>query len=315
MNYEQKFGEIYEDYSKFFIIPIAMLMFSFIVLGANYALTGEFIQKGTDFTGGSEIQIAVDGEINPQQIEQAFLDSDRVQISEANVVIEQTTERNFALVRIPPEADGEVFDNEDVAEEILTDAGIEGTVESLQAISATVSDEFFEQAMLAFVLGFTIMSIVIFIAFKDVTPSVAVIFAAGGDILFAVAGMIILNIPLTLGSLAALLMLIGYSVDTDIVLSSRTLKQKRGSLQSRMWKSVKTGLTMSSGGIAAFALLYIVSTMMVGQSELSNIAAVMVIGLLADMPFTWFGNTIILKKYINNNLPFIDKVNKVMPWN
>lgn len=312
MNYEEKYGQIYENYSKYIYIPIAMLIFSLLVLGGNYLLTGEFIQKGTDFTGGSEIQIAVEGDIDTQAIEQAFLDQG---FSEVNVVIEQTTERNYALVRMPPGPDGEVFDNEDEAERILSDAGIEGTVESLQAISGTVSDEFFEQAMLAFVLGFTIMSIVIFIAFKDVTPSVAVIFAAGGDILFAVAGMIIFNIPLTLGSLAALLMLIGYSVDTDIVLSSRTLKQKRGSLQSRMWKSVKTGLTMSSGGIAAFTLLYIVSTLIVGQSELSNIAAVMVIGLLADMPFTWFGNTVILKKYIQNDLPMVDKVNKVMPWN
>ncbi|MFB6147458.1 MAG: protein translocase subunit SecF, partial [Candidatus Nanohaloarchaea archaeon] len=127
-------------------------------------------------------------------------------------------------------------------------------------------------------------------------------FAAAGDILFAAAGMVVLNIPLTLGSLAGLLMLIGYSVDTDILLSSRVLKKSRGSLKDRIWSSVKTGVTMSSGGIAGFTLLYIVSYVMVGPSELSHIAGVMVIGLLADMPFTWFGNAIILKKYVNDEI-------------
>jgi preprotein translocase subunit SecF len=121
--------------------------------------------------------------------------------------------------------------------------------------------------------------------------------------------MSLLGIPLTLGSLAGLLMLIGYSVDTDIVLSTRVLKRNRGSLRSRIWSSVKTGVTMSSGGIAGFTLLYLVSTAIVGQSELSNIAAVMVIGLLADMPFTWFGNAIVLKKYVN------DELGDLVPWN
>jgi preprotein translocase subunit SecF len=65
-----------------------------------------------------------------------------------------------------------------------------------------------------------------------------------------------------------------------------------------MWESLKTGVTMSSGGIAGFTLLYIISVLIVGPSELSNIAAVMVIGLLADMPLTWLGNTAILKSYI-----------------
>ena len=314
MDLKEKFSKVYQDYDKYALIPLVLIIFSFTTLGANYLLTGEFMQKGTDFTGGSEIQIAIEGEINPQEIEQAFLQSETLQVSEANVVIEETSQRNYALVRIPPENDGQVVDDENRAEQVLNDAGISGNVESLQAISATVSDQFFQQAALAFVLAFTIMSLVIFIAFKDLTPSVAVIFAAAGDILFAIAGMIIFSIPLTLGSLAALLMLIGYSVDTDIVLSSRTLKEKRGSLEDRMWESIKTGVTMSSGGIAAFTLLYIVSVTMVGQSELSNIAAVMVIGLLADMPFTYFGNTIILKKYLNNTLPLVDKINEAMPW-
>jgi preprotein translocase subunit SecF len=57
---------------------------------------------------------------------------------------------------------------------------------------------------------------------------------------------------------------------------------------------------MSSGGIAGFTLLYIVSYLIVGPSELANISAVMVIGLLADMPLTWLGNTAILKSYIKD---------------
>jgi preprotein translocase subunit SecF len=222
-----------------------------------------------------------------------FADAGRPDVQ---VVRQETESGTSVLVRVPPPQI-----SEEEALQIMQDAGYDVEVQSLRSLSSSVSDEFFTQAMLAFVMAFTIMSLVIFYAFKDLTPSLAVIFAAAGDILFAMGGMVIFGIPLTLGSLAALLMLIGYSVDTDIVLSTRVLKQKRNSLKQRIWSSIKTGMTMSSGGIAGFTLLYFVSTAIVGPSELSNIAAVMVLGLLADMPLTYFGNALILKKYVEGD--------------
>ncbi|WP_217907041.1 protein translocase subunit SecF [Candidatus Nanohalobium constans] len=287
---EKRYSEIYNNHQKYFLVPLALLMLAVAVLGFSYTQNGEFFQKGTDFTGGTEAQFQINGSFPTTEIEQAFSDAGK---PGANAITQQTSEGKNLLVEIPPPDI-----NQSEAEDILTDAGYQVEVLQFNSISASVSNQFFLQAQIAFVLAFTVMSLVIFIAFKDITPSMAVIFAAAGDIIIAGAGMALLGIPLTLGSLAALLMLIGYSVDTDIVLSSRTLKREKDSLQSRMWESLKTGVTMSSGGIAGFTLLYIVSYVIVGPSELSNIAAVMVIGLLADMPLTWLGNTAILKSYI-----------------
>ena len=287
---EELYSTAYNEHQKYFLVPILLLIISAGVLATSFTQNGEFLNKGTDFTGGTEAQFQVNGSFDTTEVQQAFTEAGK---PGANAVTQQTTEGTNLLVEIPPP---DISQEE--AEQILTDAGYNVEVLQFNSISASVSSQFFLQAQIAFVLAFTVMSLVIFTAFKDITPSTAVIFAAAGDILVAAAGMALLNIPLTLGSLAALLMLIGYSVDTDIVLSTRTLKRERGSLQSRMWESLKTGVTMSSGGIAGFTLLYIVSYLIVGPSELSNIAAVMVIGLLADMPLTWLGNTAILKSYI-----------------
>jgi len=287
---EEKYTTIYNEHQKYFLVPLLLLVLAVGALGASFAQNGEFIKKGTDFSGGTEAQFQINGSFSTSEIEQAFSAAGKPGV---NAVTQQTSEGENLIVEIPPPDL-----NQSEAEQILADAGYQAEVLQFNSISASVSSQFFLQAQIAFVLAFTVMSLVIFIAFKDITPSMAVIFAAAGDILIAAAGMSILGIPLTLGSLAALLMLIGYSVDTDIVLSSRSLRRDRGSLRSRMWESLKTGVTMSSGGIAGFTLLYIVSYIIVGPSELSNIAAVMVIGLLADMPLTWLGNTAILKSYI-----------------
>lgn len=303
MSFEEYFDRVYEDYDRYLIVPVAIIVLSIAALGLSYVSNGEVVQRGLDFTGGTEVQYSINDSFTTAEIQQVFGNEGRTDVQ----VVRQTQgDQTYLVVSVPPPT---IEQSE--AERILTENGYNVSVESLRAISASVSGEFFTQAMLAFVMAFMIMSLVIFYAFRDLTPSMAVIFAAAGDILFAMAGMSVLGIPLTLGSLAALLMLIGYSVDTDIVLSTRVLKRQQDSLKDRIWSSVKTGVTMSSGGIAGFTLLYIVSYIIVGPSELSNIAAVMVLGLVADMPLTWFGNAIILKKYVEEDWDFA----KVIPWN
>ncbi|PSH00893.1 MAG: hypothetical protein BRC30_01135, partial [Nanohaloarchaea archaeon SW_7_46_7] len=289
---EQFFSRIYEDYDRYFIIPVAMLLVALAVLTGSFLLNDQVFEKGTDFEGGNQVIYNVENGTSEKEVSQAFIDYEQADWQPQDVSVRtQVGSPNIISVRTPPP----IIESNSQAEQILTGAGTDAEVDQLISLSGILGQEFLFQAQIAFVLAFTIMSLVIFTAFRDFIPAVAVVFAATGDIMMAATGMVVFGIPLTLGSVAALLMLIGYSVDTDIVLSTRVLKQQRGSLKERIWSSVKTGVTMSSGGIAGFTLLYIVSNLIVGPSELSNIAAVMVIGLLADMPLTWFGNAAILK--------------------
>jgi len=296
----QRFNQMYDSYDTYLYIPAILVVAALTVLGGNLALNGQLVNLGTDFTGGTEITYAVGGQFSPQEVEASFANNGR---PGADATRQTTGNTTRLLVELPPPQ----LEREE-ARQVLTDAGLQAEVESFRSINASVSEEFFTQAGIAFGLAFSVMSVVIFVAFRDAIPSLAVVFAATADIVFALAGMALFGIPLTLGTLAALLMLIGYSVDTDIVLSTRVLKRERGSLKSRIWSSIKTGTTMSSGGIAGFLLLYLVSLALVGPSELSNIAAVMVIGLTADMPITWLGNAIVLKKYVNGDF------DEVAPW-
>lgn len=301
------FDRIYDDYDRFMIVPVVLILLALGVLAFSYQADGEVLEKGTDFAGGTEVQFNIAGEYNVGDIENAYADAGKSGVTAIRQG-EAAGNDTYLLVQIPPP----ILDSEDEASQVLTGAGYDVEVLGFNQISAAVSGEFFTQAIIAFSLAFTIMSLVIFIAFRDLTPSLAVIFAAAGDIVIAMAGMALLGVPLTLGSLAALLMLIGYSVDTDIVLSSRVLKRDRGSLKERILSSIKTGTTMSAGGIAGFTLLYLVSLAIVGTSELSNIAVVMVVGLVADLPLTWLGNAIILKRYSEGDFSGLEVD---LPWN
>jgi preprotein translocase subunit SecF len=108
--------------------------------------------------------------------------------------------------------------------------------------------------------------------------------------------MNVLGIPLTLPTTAALLMLIGYSVDSDILLTMRVLK-RQGKLEEKLAGAFHTGIIMTSTAIAAAAAMWVVSWY--GQVLVINlIASVLLIGLTFDILNTWLTNAGIIKWYV-----------------
>jgi preprotein translocase subunit SecF len=161
------------------------------------------------------------------------------------------------------------------------------------------------QAVQALIISFIGMSLVVFLLFRTLIPSFVVIFAAFSDIVIAMAFMKVAGIELSLGTLAALLMLIGYSVDSDVLLTNRVLK-RRGTIEEKISRAMKTGITMTTTTLAALAVMYIVSTYsylvipsFTQITLLSQISIVLIAGLIADMTNTWLLNTGILRWYVS----------------
>ena len=138
------------------------------------------------------------------------------------------------------------------------------------------------------------MSIVVFFYFRLPIPSLAVILAGFSDLIGTLAIMNLTGIKLSTAGVAALLMLIGYSVDSDILLSARVLKRKEGTVLDRVYSSVKTGLTMQATAIIALAVMWIVTP----AELLKQIAALLIIGLTLDIFNTWIQNVGILRFYL-----------------
>ena len=143
------------------------------------------------------------------------------------------------------------------------------------------------------------MSITVFIIFRNLVPSLAVIAAALCDIIIAVGGMSLFGIPLSVATVGALLMLIGYSVDTDILLTTRVLKRREGTINERALDAMKTGFTMAAAAIGSMVALYLAVRFLMPYAQiLEQIAAVLIIGLIADVLATWLMNLGILRWYM-----------------
>jgi preprotein translocase subunit SecF len=137
------------------------------------------------------------------------------------------------------------------------------------------------------------MSVVIFILFKNPLPCTYVVLCAFSDIVIPLAIIDYLGIRISTAGIAAFLMLIGYSVDSDILLTTRVLKRRNEILNKRIFSSIKTGLTMTMTSFVAVFIAHFV----VISPVLKQVFLILSIGLFFDMIVTWLFNAGLLKMY------------------
>ena len=169
---------------------------------------------------------------------------------------------------------------------------------SFNEVSASLSEKFLEKATNVVIYSTIFVSIVVFLIFRTAVPSLAVLTGAVSDVIIALGAMGLFGIPLTLASFAALLMLVGFSLDTDVLLTMRVIKRKEGNAHQRAYDAMKTGTTMSLALLLSFACLFILA-LVTHINTYYEISAVAIAGLVGDVFATWMLNAVIILHYLD----------------
>jgi len=266
-------------------LPILLLVLSIAIITGATVLHGTPVPLGLEFEGGVMATLATD--MTDSQLENDFASYDLISVRAAG---------NRKLVQF-----GAM--DQDTQMQLTEHINEKYPDSEIMQIGQVYSTELQKQAIKAVIFAFLGMAIVVFLIFRSPIPSGAVVLSAFSDIVIAVAFMNIIGIELTIGTVAALLMLIGYSVDSDILLTTRLLK-RRGTIEDNIFHAMKTGMTMTLTTLAALVMMYLVSTfsyLVTSFSQISiisDISIVLIFGLAADLVNTWLLNTGILKWYI-----------------
>lgn len=261
------------------VIPLVLLVISLLFIGLNMMSMGMPVKPGLDFSGGTAVTIRTTD--TQEQIRAVFAEYPLIEISDMN-------DAKFLKFGTMDDAR---------SKSLSTLVGHKYPDSSISQISETFGKSLQYQAFIALIFSFIGMAIVVFLSFRTFVPSAAVVLSAFADIVMTAAAMNFIGITLTLGTTAALLMLIGYSVDSDILLTNRVLK-RQGKLQEKLAGAFHTGIIMTSTTFAAITALFIVSW--IGSIQiLMEISAVLLIGLLFDVINTWLTNAAILKWYVS----------------
>ena len=283
------FNEFYEkNYKKLIIISYSILLISIIIIGINYFKTGEFFDRDISLKGGVGVTIYND-KINindvKELLKQNFKDFNVRELTDLNTnqnigIIIEVADINEAQLRDVLKTKFDInFNNQDEYDPGLT--------------SSSFSQSFYKGLLIALLFSFIFMSIVVFASFRTFIPSLAVISAALTDILATLAIVNLFNIKLSAAGIVAFLLVIGYSIDTDILLTTKMLKRHDAPLLERMKSSMVTGLTMTFAAIAALMTGYFIALPL----ELKQIFLIISIALVFDIISTYFGNAGILLHY------------------
>ena len=167
------------------------------------------------------------------------------------------------------------------------------TTYSYEQISPQQGQYFLGTVEQIIIIAFILISIVVLIIFRSVVPSFAIVFGAANDIIVALGAMAVFKIPLGVTSIAGLLMLLGYSIDTDVLAGIRILKRSEGTPEDRAYSAFKTGITMTSTAILAFGVLFAISIVEYVPTYY-EIAGVVLFGLIGDILTTWLGNAVMI---------------------
>ncbi|MDO8538664.1 MAG: protein translocase subunit SecF, partial [archaeon] len=167
----------------------------------------------------------------------------------------------------------------------------------LREVGSSLGESFWQNAITITIASMILIIIVVFVFFRELVPSLAIIAAAIFDILCALGLMAWFGVNLSLATIPAVLSLVGYSIGTDILLTTRLLKRKEKTSSERTMDAFKTGITMTITTLVAVIVLlgfaYFYQMLIVFE-----ISIVLLFGLIGDVISTWMMNAPILLMYL-----------------
>lgn len=323
-------------YKKTIMLPVILLIVAIYFISHTYITTGDFIHKDISLTGGTTITVFSDASTLSLQKELSSQISDlEVRSLSDNTgkqtqIIILTSEPPEKVTPILEQYFSYKLDESNSSIE-FTGSGLSQDFYKQLIIAVLIA--FFWMAAVVFIifaprwkikwlaillnilfglfLGkflltlpslasaiilLAFIAVIVFLYIKYSTPSFAVMFCAFADIIMTLAFVDLIGMKISGAGIVAFLMLIGYSVDTDILLTTRVLKRKDTSVNNEIFGAFKTGMTMTLTAIAAVAVaLFFVYRF---ETALNQIFAILIIGLSFDIINTWVTNTGLIKWFV-----------------
>jgi preprotein translocase subunit SecF len=258
----------------------------FSVLGVLSILFWHHIPLGVDFKGGTQVRVAFDQAPNEDHIRQAM---DRAGVHDAR--IQRVSDpsghaANKVIIALP----------ESTATDQSHDAGRQSvesalsanyhdsafTVEQVEIVGPTAGKQLQKQAWLATL--YSLIGMLIYLWFRfELIYGVAAVVAVFHDTLITVGAFSLTNQEITLTVIAAILTLIGYSMNDTIVVFDRIRENlalsRRESLHDVVNRSINQTLsrTVISSGLT---FLTVLSLYLFGGEVLHGFSFALVVGIL-----------------------------------
>lgn len=262
---------IVKNYKIFFSITII-----FLLIGFGSIVTRGF-NLGIDFTGGSIVDLTFENPVNVAQVRDVLKEHD---MGNSIIQLENSdgkTEANSVLIRT-----GVVEDTELRAtmNDLRSKLG-NYQIQRVEQVGATIGSELVQQAAMAIVLSWVLM--IAYITFRfEFKFAIAAIIALIIDVLVVLSYFSLFQMEMDSSFVAALLTVVGYSVNGTIVIFDRIrenlkIHRRSESLGEMVDNSIWQCMTRTIYTVAT-SLFAIVSIFLFGGETIHNFSFAMLVG-------------------------------------
>ena len=259
---------------NFMRLRTAATVFSVILMIVSVgALAFKGINWGLDFTGGTLIELAYDQPVHTadirDQLEAAGYD---------NAVVQEFGSARDILVRIPG-------DDPKIGSAIssLLGQNYQGTVDAVRVefVGPQVGERLREQGGLGML--FAMLMITLYIAFRfQLKFSVGAILSLAHDVIFTLGLFALLGLQFDLTVMAALLAVIGYSLNDTIIVYDRIRENFRKLRKLDAVEVINVSLTQTLGRTLATSgttLMVLIALLLFGGDMIRNFSIALIVGV------------------------------------
>lgn len=262
---------IVKNYKIFFSITII-----FLLIGFGSIVTRGF-NLGIDFTGGSIVDLTFENPVNVAQVRDVLKEHD---MGNSIIQLENSdgkTEANSVLIRTGVVEDTELRATMNDLQSKLGNYQIQ----RVEQVGATIGSELVQQAAMAIVLSWVLM--IAYITFRfEFKFAIAAIIALIIDVLVVLSYFSLFQMEMDSSFVAALLTVVGYSVNGTIVIFDRIrenlkIHRRSKSLGEMVDNSIWQCMTRTIYTVAT-SLFAIVSIFLFGGETIHNFSFAMLVG-------------------------------------
>ena len=253
------------------ILSIVLMIFS----GTSLFMRG--LNPGIDFTGGFQIEVSFQ---EAPEIQQVRLDLSRSGFDDA--IVQNSGSATDLMIRTAPR---EGVDSRKVGNQIIeavSQASNNVELLSSEYVSAQVGEELTEQGGLAMI--FALIMIMIYIVFRFQWKfSIGAVLALIHDVLITLGIFSFFQLTFDLAVLAAILAVVGYSLNDTIVIFDRIRENFRSMRRSETIEILNASITQTISRTiitSSTTLMVLLALYFMGGQSLSGFSIALIIGVL-----------------------------------
>jgi len=256
----------------------AVVVSILLLFAGGYSLFTQGLNYGIDFTGGTKIELIYPTDVDVTAVRSTLNDN-----GYPEAVVQLFGSNNDVLIRIPlSENNSSAQVSNQIVELLANEAGAELEVRSVEFVGPQFGQELFEKGILALI--YALIGVMIYVAFRfEWKFSLGSVAALIHDIVITVGMFSLIGLEFTLPVLAALLAVIGYSLNDTIVVFDRIRENFRKLRETETMDTMNVSInqTLPRTILTSFTtLLVLIALYVYGGEALSGFAATLIIGVL-----------------------------------